>query len=145
MTMSEEINRKLNESRMKDKESDMEYEKQMKKSKEEHESRIQAFNNKLGGKTRPATKTDYMRWLKGFLENGGEVTHVYDYDMHLIGWEVVTQDFEISPLYGSESKNLIVEEGVVLKGGAEGHCGMYFMDGFRLHCGIVPIYSDIIF
>lgn len=140
-----DLNYKLENARQKSRDRDMSFEAMMRRDEEEHNAMVEEYNHNMDGKTRPATKEDYMKWLKGYLENGGNVTHVYDRNMGLDDWEVVTKDFVISQLYGASSKNLIIENGVTFKGGAEGHNGMYFMDGFRLHCGIVPIYSDIVF
>ena len=109
-----------------------------------YEDRDWVFNDEMNGKTRQATKNDYMKWLKGFLEGGGNVTHVYDYNMPLDKWLVVSEDFEILPLYGSRSNGIIVENNVEVEYGSEGHNNLYFMDG-GVSPNFVPIYSDIVF
>lgn len=97
----------------------------------------------LPPKTRLATVEDYRKWLGGFVANGGVPTHFYDYPIgrSLDDWLVVEADFELLPLYGSRSLNIIVAKEAKFKGGNSGHTELYFMDGFTTN-GSVPFYSD---
>lgn len=92
---------------------------------------------------RPALREDYQQWLAGYLERGGEITHVYDYPWHRWRWYVAFESAEIFPLYGSSSINIIVPQGIELTGDP-GHSTIFWMDGFRAS-SIVPIFSDISF
>lgn len=103
------------------------------------------FNGLLQHKIKIATKNDYCKWLCGFMSGGGEISHVYDYEMNLKSWFVVESDFEISPLYGSYSVNLIVQKGVKLIRGDKGHSNLYFMDDYSTSGEFVPVYIDIKF
>lgn len=97
----------------------------------------------LPPKTRPATVEDYRKWLSGFVAKGGVPTHFYDYPIgrSLDDWLVVEADFELLPLYGSRSLNIIVAKEAKFKGGNPGHTELYFIDGFTTN-GSVPFYSD---
>lgn len=108
---------------------------------------ILVFNDEMRNKTRPATKKDYMEWLKIFLENGGEITHFYNYNMPLDDWIVATNDFEIFQLYGTNGKHIIVENRVNVKYGNEGHNNLYFMNHHTSNSypTFVPVYADIVF
>jgi len=87
---------------------------------------------------------DYAMWLEDFLRSGGEITHVYDYDMPCDSWLLARIDFTVTPLYGSAAKSIIVPAGVRVEVGAAGagHNEIFYHDGHRAP-GIVPLYSDI--
>lgn len=139
------LNDILNNARNKQKEEDNDYSQETLQHLRESKKRKAVFYEQIHDKMHGATKADYMHWLRGFLENGGIITHVYDYQMDLRHWIIVKYDFEISPLYGSESYNIIVPNGVKLNGGDKGHSNIYFMDDFLIKGTFVPLYSDIIF
>jgi hypothetical protein len=96
-------------------------------------------------KTHPASVSDYTEWLKGYLQNGGKPTHSYNYPMSRQAWYVADCDFKILPLYGAEAISIIIPTTVKFLGGVPGHCNLYFMDGFKVEGGIVPIFEDIKF
>ena len=112
------------------------------KFKRDTNKQQQRFNSLTKNKLVPATKKNYMEWLAGFLDKDGDITNSYDYDMQLDNWVVATNDFKISPLFGSMHYNIIVPTGIVFRGGAEGHTNLYFMDKFSCIGGWVPIYND---
>ena len=93
----------------------------------------------------PASKSDYEAWLKGFIEAGGTPTHTYDYNIHLRDWYAAIIDFEICPMYGANSINIIAREGVKFLGGERGHCNIYLMDKFVSYGHFIPVYKDIRF
>ena len=139
-----DLNKICNDAREESNRRDTSWDAERRRGDEEHIERLKTFSNNMSGKMRHANKIDYIQWLIRYLKNGGKITHVYDYKMQLDSWYVALMDFTISPLYGAEHKNLIVKDGVKLKGGTEGHNKLYFMDGFTTQ-DIVPIYSDIEF
>ncbi|GAH52097.1 unnamed protein product [marine sediment metagenome] len=119
--------------------------KMAKYEKESNERRKEA-NELLKGKLRQARVKDYKNWLAGFLK-GFKPTHCYDYPMErgLDEWKVALSDFRIVPLFGTDSLNIIIPNGIKFLGGELGHSNLYFMDGFSHLGGWVPIYSDIHF
>ena len=92
------------------------------------------------------TKVDglmYAEWLKGYLENGGNISHVYDYPMRDV--YVATDDIEIVPLYGASSISIVVTgKAKVSAPNGLGHINIYVMEDFKvMGCGFVPLYSDV--
>lgn len=94
--------------------------------------------------TRSANIEDYKKWFAGFLQNGGMPTGYYDEPFEPRDkWLVVEDDFELVPLYGTNSLDIIVLKGARFKGGQLGHTNLYFMGGFVNKGGNVPFYSDV--
>lgn len=95
--------------------------------------------------------TEYRDWLKGYLENGGQITDVYDYPFAEDKFFMASRDIPLVPkLCGAVAINIIVPKGIEvprLEGHMPyGHCHMYFMDDFTVFGGdYVPLYSDIDF
>ena len=121
-------------------------------SKEEHRKMIEESNKRtkrvqllLQGKTVKANKGDYEQWLAGYMNQGGKPTHSYNYDIPEYGWFIAIKDFQIEPLHGSNSLQIIVKSGVIFKGGELGHTNLYFMDDFKLMGSWVPVYRNIKF
>ena len=121
-------------------------------SRKKHREMIEEGNKRtkrvqllLQGKTIRASKRGYEKWLAGYMSQGGKPTHSYDYDMPEDRWVIAIKDFQIEPLHGSDSLQIIVKSGVIFKGGDLGHTNLYFMDDFKLMGGWVPVYSDIKF
>lgn len=79
---------------------------------------------------RPAQKWEYEAWLTGYLKQGGNVTHFYDYAWPTKGFYVPLSDFVITPLYGATSVNVVVPKGVRFLGGQTGHCDVYITNSF---------------
>lgn len=96
-------------------------------------------------KLREARPSEYVAWLRGHLEQGGDVSHVYDYPFARAGFYVALDNIKDLPpgLCGSLSLQIIVPRGLTVEYEDLGHCTLYFMDGFRLVGHWVPIYSDI--
>jgi hypothetical protein len=92
----------------------------------------------------PATISDYKEWLREYLGQGGEITHVYDYPMPT-GFYLAIRDFEMTPFYGAQAIQIIVPRNVKVTGDNLGHCHLYLEDGHRALGGWVPLYSDINF
>lgn len=143
------LNEELEKARKKDEEKNIIEFWNEKKSLHKVEELKKTFYGLLHHKMRIATKNDYSTWLCGFMNGGGKISHVYDHKMNyktnLKSWFVVESDFEISPLYGAYSLNLIVQKGVKLIRGDRGHSNLYFMDDFSISGKFIPIYIDIEF
>jgi hypothetical protein len=91
---------------------------------------------------RTARRRDYKQWLIGYLEAGGNITHIYDYPWGRWDWYVPVEDnVELIPLYGSTSIQIIVPVGMTVYGDG-GHSLIFWMDGFRAP-RVVPIFGDI--
>jgi hypothetical protein len=78
---------------------------------------------------RPAKPHEYASWLQGYIAEGGQPTHFYDRPTPLSDWYVALRDFEMYPLHGALSINVIVPVGVTVTG-STGHNDLYLMDGF---------------
>ena len=91
---------------------------------------------------RRALPIEYMKWLRGFIEAGGSPTHSYEYSMPN-SLSIATRSFELEDgMCGALAVNVIVPIGIECRGGARGHCNLYYMDEFRCDGGFVPIYTD---
>lgn len=90
--------------------------------------------------------SDYKKWLAGYLEAGGEITHCYDYPFSRKRFFIANQDIEVPPLFGARSIGIIVPDGLTWSILVTiGHNEIYQMDGFRQFGGSVPIFSDLVF
>ena len=104
---------------------------------------INKTKSKLTHSLRPAPFKDYHRWLIGYVERGGKPTHYYDYDTPSGETFIAFADFDLGDgLYGASSINIIIPEGIRFIGGNQGHCNLYYMDGFRHSGHFVPVYKD---
>jgi hypothetical protein len=99
-----------------------------------------------------ATVDQYARWLRGYVKNGGEITHWYDYPFDRAGFRyadspvTVDSDYE----YGARGRRIIVARHVPTRrtrptaafdGWAHTRC--YWMHGYRTSAPrIVAAYSD---
>ncbi len=91
---------------------------------------------------RPATVGDYLCWLKGFLARGGKPTHYYDYSMPSRVY-VATKSLDIYPLFGAAAIEIIVPEGIEVRG-EPGHSALFEMKDFKAPGGWVPVWADIL-
>lgn len=94
-------------------------------------------------RTRPAMPQDYANWLKGYLLQGGKITHVYEYPMPW-HWYVARTAIHLIPLHGAQAIGLIVPENVQLSHTDYGHNMVFYMQDYR-PSGLAPLYSDIDF
>ena len=118
-----------------------EWEQERRDMEEMYERIKQAFDATVLPYLRPASPSDYSRWLRGYLEQGGQISHAYDYPMPRRDWYVACKGFTLMPLYGSAAVSIIVPKHVTVECPNLGHNGLYFMDGFRT-ASIVPVFSD---
>jgi hypothetical protein len=95
-------------------------------------------------KTGAAPAVMYADWLKGYLDNGGEMTHSYDYPISRAQVIYISSgSARITPLYGSSAKMIIVPKGVEVTIEALGHNNVFFMSDFSTEGYFVPLYPDI--
>jgi len=99
-------------------------------------------------KLRKARPCDYKRWLKGFLDEGGNPTHYYDYPMDRQHWYAATKNIVIFPLFGSSAISVIIPEGIQVDiSQGRGHNEIYLMDRYTKpgeSVGFVPVFCDTI-
>lgn len=94
-----------------------------------------------------ANKSDWLCWIRGYIKNGGEITHFYDYGFYRHDWYLIREDFIFDiDAYGANSFNVIVMPGINVTIKKMGHCQIYFMDDFKMEGNIefVPCYSNTI-
>lgn len=85
-----------------------------------------------------AQPSDFKLWLKGFLDKGGTPDYIRDYNRERT--YLASKDFEMTPLHGSGSIDIIVPEGIIVTGNA-GHGTIYRMKDFT-HEGTVEVHKD---
>jgi hypothetical protein len=102
--------------------------------------------------TTAATAGQYVRWLQGYVKNGGKITHWYDYPFARAGFRyaastvTVDSDYE----YGARGRRIIVARNVRTERtrptaafGGWAHTRCYWMHGYRTsEPRIVAAYSD---
>lgn len=141
---TDELNKKLRCLREKERRA------RQKREREEDDENEEAANidswkkESLLPHLKPATAEDYTRWLRGYMERGGSITHCYDYDLLPDEFYVAQSDFALIPLYGVDAVHIIVPHGVRFLGGELGHCTLYFEDEVKGHRW-VPLYNNISF
>lgn len=110
---------------------------------EEHRHRQAAFNTQVRPNIRRANPQDYERWLTGYLEAGGTISHAYDYPM-TGDFCVALRDLTLPALYGSSSISIIVPEGITISAPEGlGHCKLYHLGSpCWVEGGWVPIYTN---
>lgn len=140
------LNDILKECREKERIHDLEWNKGIREREIAHQKVKELSDNLLRGKIIRASSSDYKKWLKGYLEKGGKPTHVYNYPLPH-DWFIATDNFTILPLYGAQSINIIVPEGIFADIGVKGlgHNNLYFIKDFSTSGSWIPIYDDIEF
>lgn len=119
--------------------AEIESDRQMKEIRQNNEWK----NTDLLPKLRNAVPPDYKAWLVGHLKKGGEITHSNDYKMP-DNWYVAKTNIDLRPLYGTQSVNIIIPEGLSVKFlQGLGHCSLYFMEGFEQCGGWIPTYANV--
>ncbi|MFW6312224.1 MAG: hypothetical protein ACOC1K_08340 [Nanoarchaeota archaeon] len=98
----------------------------------------------LTPKLKKARHTDYIKWLKGFIQTKGEPTHIYDYNFRNTRWYIAKDNFILASLYGSSALNIIIPENVKYKISNIGHNTVYDMNGYVCYGDFVPIYKNTI-
>ena len=106
----------------------------------------------LRPKLRVADVTDYNKWFDGFIKGGGKYIKSSDNFNHFGDWYVTIADsIEFRPLFGANAINIIVAKGVrfvtigdINTFGGWGHCGVYWMDGFKRNdeSNVVALFYD---
>lgn len=109
--------------------------------------RIEATTNRFWNENqlglRRAATIDYKRWLDGYVEAGGHLTHSYDYNMPT-DFYIATRNITAYPLYGSASIHVIVPSHLTLNvEHGIGHCTYYLMKDFNLVGSWVPVYQNV--
>lgn len=112
----------------------------------DHQKTMYIAKNTMFPSLRKASREDYIKWLEGFVNADNVPTHYYDYpfDHQEDLFYMAIRNFELTPLYGAKSINIIVPEGIKILGGHHGHSNVFCYDGYK-HYGSVPVFSDTIF
>ncbi len=135
------LNKVLEEIRSQKQEEDLEQKKEGERFMREMKKREELARQHLFPNLRIASVKDYLLWLKGYMENGGRPTHVYDYPLPQREWYVAIREIEPIELYGADAINIIIPANVSTKIGDWGHCELFYMDGYR-PSSTVPIFKD---
>jgi hypothetical protein len=102
----------------------------------------------------PASAEDYAQWLRGYVKNGGKVTHHYDYPFSRARFLYASEDVTVDSRkeYGARSRSIIARKGVKVTRSDPsqsfdgwGHTKVYWLDGYRANDTFVPVYSDAVF
>jgi len=101
--------------------------------------------------TQPATRTQYLAWLEGYVQRGGKPTDFYDYPFSQARFRYASSPLVVDSgyEYGSSSREIIVARNVTTErtnpaGPFDGwaHTQVFFMHGYRTNKSIIPVYSD---
>ncbi len=120
---------------------EQEWQDRMRKYKAESNAKKKLAEEELYPRLRPAEVKDYLDWLKGYIENGGKPTHVYNYPFSRWDWYVATIFLKPIRLCGASAVNIIVPADIQVESGDWGHCRLFFMNGYKA-IGSVPIFAD---
>lgn len=95
---------------------------------------------------RPAHRSDYIGWLKGYIAHGGKPTRVHDYPLNereIRNFYVATKNLTVTAIPHESGRNIIIPKGVNVSVKDLGNYNLYYLDGF-IHIGQdVPIYQDM--
>lgn len=101
---------------------------------------------------RPATARDYARWVRTYIERGGEITDVLEYQFHMQFslrcdgyhpyWLVAERPFTMTPLYGCAAVCVIVPSEVAVTVQEPGDNKVFRHDA-KDRLSWVPIFSDV--
>lgn len=115
---------------------------EMEAHKREYKEREAQANTEMFPYLRRCHASLYSEWLRGHLNGGGHITHVYNRN-HGGAW-FAHSDFTVTPLYGAQSVSIIVPAGInVATPNGAGHINIYYMDGFSVNSNFVPLYDDV--
>lgn len=94
---------------------------------------------------RPATAADYAAWLRGYLQQGGQITSTYDYPMPIERIVIAKLPCHITPLHGASAYTIIVPQHVPCTMDNDiGHNRVLYMHDFSRHnMTYVELYSDV--
>ncbi len=150
-------------------ESAMKRQAEKRQSEIERRRRVQESEKKHGQREefieefcRPAEAIDYAYWLEGYIKNGGQITHHYDYNLPKDRIFVLQTDsvqaeiakkgtIEVPKLHGSSSFSLIIPELIdkeSIVDDTRSHNRLYYMEGFSMNeedesFNFVPSYLDV--
>jgi len=88
----------------------------------------------------PATAGDYRRWLKAHINAGGKVTHDYSYEFPEHRFWVAKSSFNMLPMFGADSFDIIVPEQFSVTVG--GHSNAFYMKDGSISDRIIPSYTN---
>lgn len=91
---------------------------------------------------RKASKSEYKKWLKGFLEEGGEIR--YDRNREFDDdYFFALRDFELPHLTGSSSLKIIVPKHVEVEYDDRGHNELFFMEDYTMDAAGAEGFTDL--
>lgn len=100
------------------------------------------------GKIVKLNPKEYARWLANYIENGGKITHVYDYDINRQTWYKANSFIFVKPLHGALSFNLLFPKELgrafEIPDGL-GHNNIYYYEDGMAKCfgDSVPLFDNI--
>jgi hypothetical protein len=112
------------------------------RQEQKHAQSQHAFNaEKATIGLRKTSIDEYRHWLNGFLENGGKVTHYYDYPFSRQTFYTAMSSGHLTPQYGASSFCVLAPAGVKITSG--GHNNVLHVEGFSASGSFIPMFSDI--
>lgn len=136
------IEEKIQKACSREEESKRERLERMADREREHKLEQAASSNVMMPHLFHANAKEYAKWLKGHLNDGGNITHVYDYNLG--GIFVARSNFTVVPLYGASSISIVVPVGITVSAPhGYGHMNIYYIDGFATNANFVPLYNDV--
>lgn len=101
----------------------------------------------MNEKFAPTTAAEYAHWVRLHLQEGGIITHFYDYDypMHQREFLTALLPFALGAECGASSRHILVPEGIDWSPGiGMGHNTVHLADG-SVKGDHVPVYADEVF
>lgn len=102
----------------------MKYE--LEKISKEYIELLETTKNYFFSQIKPATEIEILNW-----EKGAKGSYLNEVKIERHKTYIVEKNLVIPPLFGSEMVNLIIKDGVKIRGNKFGHNQIYYMDGFR--------------
>lgn len=106
-----------------------------------HKWHVKRLPAKVRENIRPASPTDYAKWLEGHLKRGGEIRYERNRDLDS-DYFVATGDFYLPRMCGAKSIALIVPEDTNVVYHDRGHSRIMWMDGFKFEGAGVESFKE---
>ena len=138
-----EIKARLNDFKIAEQRKEREAEEERLQWRKESDRKTNHSNSKM--KLKLKGSQHYKVLLYAWIETGNEPTHLYDYPSSQTEFYFSNHDLVVYPLYGANSKEIIVKKGCSVTVKDLGHNSVFFWDedGDPQALGyFIPVYSD---
>lgn len=114
---------------------------------EEHQARTRQadllLRHEVMPNVQPTTVAEYAAFVVGYLKGGGTISYARDRALRTGRYYTALRSFTLPPLFGAQSINVLVPEGVTVVRGGRGHSAVLYMDGYRLDGAGLEMFADV--